>query len=228
MPPPTPGHDIDMALFLSCWEDDRPPQHVPHAGSSAPPHPFDITGFDIPFVTHSTGTREYTVEERIAFDTAYAPVCGYHAPYPNKYAAELAVRRRGCIENYGGVCCVDRYIVTLANECPQLYCASCQFIFLGIPIPKHLYTYMPQLNAPPIGSIMDEPDTILWHGAPSDRFDDLIEYKRRYEALRRETDIPNSKRRRAETGCREYRFEHPDSHRIEYWSALDYEGKINK
>lgn len=222
MSPPTPGRDIDMALCLSCW-DEHPLQVVPRP---VVPPDLDLSGFSIPFVTHSTGTREYTVEERVAFDTAYAPMCGYHAPFPTKYAAEIAVRRRGCIEQFG--CdCIDRYDLSVANECPQLYCTNCQFIFLGLPIPKHLYTYTPALNAPPIEEVMTVPDASLWHCAPDDRFDDLLEYKRRYQALRRETDVPNSKRRRAEAGCREFRYEDPSSHRIEYWTPLDYDGKIN-
>lgn len=82
---------------------------------------------------------EYTQEEEKRFLRAFQPSTPeHHQPYESAFAAQVALRRRGC---FNRIHCTDRVDIEQANMHPAHYCAHCACVFLGI-VPPHMYRQM--------------------------------------------------------------------------------------
>lgn len=106
-------------------------------------------------ISHSVGTRPYTLEEDRRFRQAYYKalvVKSQHRPYSTEYEARIALLRRGCLY------VADGYI---QDECPThfglqsaqhagvdlsfQFCYACRHHYLGLPVAPSLYSCMERL-----------------------------------------------------------------------------------
>lgn len=137
-----------------CWILERPmtPSSPRYSPLREPPQlDIDWSTLQIPWadMMHTVGTHEYTLEEDRAFQLAFLrglPPGAEHVPYPTQYAAEVALRRRGCIfqraAGPGYPDCTTRVPLehqTGGCDLYQKYCVHCRVVFLGHDVPEEMY-----------------------------------------------------------------------------------------